>query len=42
MAKNIEFGTDQQKWPDECKKAVEWMTSQGALAHFLPMFANTV
>ena len=42
MAKNIEFGTDQEAWPDEQKKAVEWMASQGAVARFLPMFANTV
>jgi len=42
MAKNIEFGTDQEVWPEGCKKAIEWMTSQGAVAQMLPMFANTV
>mmetsp|Transcript_5188 Transcript_5188/g.8348 ORF Transcript_5188/g.8348 Transcript_5188/m.8348 type:complete len:176 (-) Transcript_5188:115-642(-) len=42
MAKNIEFGTDQEEWPHDTKKAIEWMTSQGAIAKFLPMFANTV
>jgi hypothetical protein len=42
MTKNLEFGTDQEEWPDECKKAVEWMVSQGAVAQFLPMFSNTV
>lgn len=42
MARNVEFGTDQDKWPAQCNKVVEWMSSQGALALFCPMFANTV
>jgi hypothetical protein len=42
MARNIEFGTNQEVWPEECKKALDWMTSQGAVTRFIRMFSNTV